>query len=197
MATVNVTSWAEFVAAVAVSGDTVVCPVDAVWDLTEAEPITEPLEIACAEIQGNGTTITGATFNISGYSIRNTNSLTVDALHLENIYAECREYWWRASADLNFSKSKASGQFINTSYYNLFVFAGDFAVSFVGFKGTARIGCVWLEKLIKGAGEHTVVKLTRLIGFSSVKPFKVIAGRNHIDMPGVKFFEIFLHTFWH
>lgn len=125
MATVNVTSWAEFVAAVAVAGDTVVCPADAVWDLTEAEPITEPLEIACSEIQGNGTTITGATFNISGYSIRNTNSLTVDALHLENIYAECREYWWRASADLNFSKSKASGQFINTSYYDLFVFAGD------------------------------------------------------------------------
>lgn len=125
MATVNVTSWAEFVAAVAVAGDTVVCPADAVWDLTEAEPITEPLEIACSEIQGNGTTITGATFNISGYSIRNTNSLTVDALHLENIYAECREYWWKASADLNFSKSMVSGQFINTSYYDLFVFAGD------------------------------------------------------------------------
>lgn len=126
MATVNVTSWTEFVAAVAVAGDTVVCPVDAVWDLTEAEPITEPIEIACSEIHGNGTTITGATFNISGYSIRNTNALNCDSLHWDNIYAECREYWWRASADLHFSKSKASGQFVNTSYYDLFVFAGDF-----------------------------------------------------------------------
>lgn len=125
MATVNVTSWAEFIAAVAVAGDTVVCPDGAVWDLTESEPITEPLEIACSEIQGNGTTIKGATFKIRGYSIRNTNSLMVDALHCDNIYAECVERWWKASADLNLSKSKVSGQFINTSYYDLFVFAGD------------------------------------------------------------------------
>lgn len=103
MATVNVTSWAEFVAAVAVAGDTVVCPADAVWDLTESEPITEPLEIACSEIQGNGTTIKGALFRISSgnYAVHNSNDLTIDQLHWENAYYidtqtsyHTPDFWW-------------------------------------------------------------------------------------------------------
>lgn len=58
MATVNVTSWAEFLEAAAVSGDTVVCPENAVWDLAELEPEghTETITIA-SNIDGNGCTI--------------------------------------------------------------------------------------------------------------------------------------------
>lgn len=55
MATVNVTSWAEFVQAVGVAGNTVVCPEDAVWDMNQIAPEgVAKITIACDEIQGNG-----------------------------------------------------------------------------------------------------------------------------------------------
>lgn len=58
MATVNVTSWAEFLEAAAVSGDTVVCPENAVWDIAEIEPEGHSGSITFAsDVVGNGTTI--------------------------------------------------------------------------------------------------------------------------------------------
>ena len=86
MATVNVTHWSEFLNAIQVAGDTVVCPVGGEWDLTDAEPITQPIEIACSEIKGNGTTIKRPSFNVSGdYAIRNANDLTISGLHWDSI----------------------------------------------------------------------------------------------------------------
>lgn len=124
MAVVSVSTWDEFVEAVGVSGDTIVLPEAAEWDLSGAETITEPVEIACAEIRGNGTTIKGAQFEIAGYCVRNANPMTVDALHWENIYAKCSEAFWQEAAALDMTESMFSGQFINTGYTNLFVFRG-------------------------------------------------------------------------
>ena len=79
MATVNVTSWTEFLEAAAVSGDTVVCPENAVWDLADLEPEGHSGTITIkSDIVGNGTTIknlvqsglgtSGSPFTISGGS---------------------------------------------------------------------------------------------------------------------------------
>ena len=59
MATVNVTSWAEFVEAIAVSGDTVNCPENAEWDANDFAPngITEDIVWKCSTVEGNGTVI--------------------------------------------------------------------------------------------------------------------------------------------
>lgn len=124
MATVSVSSWAEFLEAVAVAGDTVVLPEAAEWDLSEAETITEPIEINCAEIQGNGTNIKGAQFEIAGYCIRNNAALTITELHWENIYAKCREQFWKEVYALDMSLCKISGQFVNTYGSLFYVFRG-------------------------------------------------------------------------
>lgn len=59
MATVNVTSFDQFVSAVAVSGDTVNLPEGALWDLNSLYPegYTNDIPVNCAVINGNGTEI--------------------------------------------------------------------------------------------------------------------------------------------
>lgn len=59
MATVTVNSFAEFVAAVAVAGDTVVLPQKAVWEMNELYPegYNGDINLHCDTIEGNGTTI--------------------------------------------------------------------------------------------------------------------------------------------
>ena len=58
MATVNVNSWSEFLTAIAVSGDTVVLPENAVWDMNEIAPAgVNGLTFLRAEVNGNGTEI--------------------------------------------------------------------------------------------------------------------------------------------
>lgn len=59
MASVTVNSFSEFIAAVAVSGDTVNLPVKAVWDLNDIYPegYTGNIPISCAVINGNETEI--------------------------------------------------------------------------------------------------------------------------------------------
>lgn len=59
MATVNVTSWTEFVQAVGVSGDTVVLPSKGEWDMNELYPegYTGNITVNCSEIDGNDSTI--------------------------------------------------------------------------------------------------------------------------------------------
>lgn len=58
MATVQVSTLAEFITAIAVSGDTVVCPEGAVWDANDVYPDGYPGDIDWkAHVQGNGTEI--------------------------------------------------------------------------------------------------------------------------------------------
>lgn len=64
MATVQVNSLAEFIEAVAVSGDTVVCPENAEWDANELYPAGRIGDIVIgSEVRGNGTTIKNLRLN--------------------------------------------------------------------------------------------------------------------------------------
>lgn len=83
MATVNVTTWAEFVTAVGTSGADVVLPEEAVWDMNEIQPeYDQNLAIACASINGNGTEIKNLT--IRGY-FSFSASTAVQNLKITNI----------------------------------------------------------------------------------------------------------------
>ena len=75
MATVEVTSWSEFLTAAVVSGDTVVCPENAVWDLAELEPEGHTGQIQIrASVQGRGTQIK----NLVIQSGIGTNNASID-----------------------------------------------------------------------------------------------------------------------
>lgn len=83
MATVNVSTFNEFYTAVQVSGDTVVCPVGAVWDMNEIDPLNTITSLSIkANVSGNGTTIK----NFRGNDISISSSRTIDQLHMENFY---------------------------------------------------------------------------------------------------------------
>lgn len=123
MATVSVSTWAEFLEAVAVEGDTVDCPEGALWDLTEADVIRTKIVIRCAVINGNGTTIKGQQFEIVGgeyeYGIENVNALEVNELHWESIYIEanntlmCHAFWqsgFSSSSALTMNRCKVSAE---------------------------------------------------------------------------------------
>ena len=118
MATVNVTAWNEFLQAIQVAGDTVVCPVGGVWDFTDAEPITQAIEIKCAKIQGRGTTIKKPNFQVSGdYAIRNQNNLEITDLHWDSITYESSEslpdaFWEFSGKSLTMSGCMISGELI-------------------------------------------------------------------------------------
>lgn len=87
MATVNVTNWADFVAAIAVSGNIVVCPIKAKWDMNEIYPegLQTNITINCAEIRGNETEIRN--LHMFGKFIVN-NNLAIDGLYIQNVVAE-------------------------------------------------------------------------------------------------------------
>lgn len=85
MADVTVTSWAEFLEAVQVSGDTVIFPENAVWDMNDIAPegVSSLPVIRCSTIAGNGTEIrnlrTNGTFTFDPY-----NLTAVSNLHFTN-----------------------------------------------------------------------------------------------------------------
>lgn len=84
MATVNVTTFSEFRTAAAQSGNTIICPNNAVWDMATIDPentITS-FEIN-SNITGNGTEIR----NFRGKIICG-NSITITALHIINMLCE-------------------------------------------------------------------------------------------------------------
>lgn len=123
MATVQVATWEEFLAAVTVAGDTVECPQGAEWDLS-GTTITELIEINCDEIIGNNTTIKNATFQIAGNCIRNNTEVSITELHWDSITAECVEVFWHEPYVLEMNRCKISGEFIRTGYQGLDVFYG-------------------------------------------------------------------------
>lgn len=63
--TVYVNSWAEFISAIGVSGDTVVLPENAEWDMGEILPygLSSNINIACKSINGRGTRIKNLNLN--------------------------------------------------------------------------------------------------------------------------------------
>lgn len=92
MATVTVNSFYEFVAAVAVSGNTVNLPVKAVWDLNDTYPegYTSNIPINCSTINGNGTEIRN--LHMYGEFVVPAN-LEINDLNLTNIVCEGTEFF--------------------------------------------------------------------------------------------------------
>ena len=101
MAVVNVNSWTEFLEAAAVSGDTVVCPENAVWDLADIEPEGHYGGIIIrANVNGNGTQIknlvieNGITDSDYPFNIQGTASndrITITDLHFLNCNVVCAQ----------------------------------------------------------------------------------------------------------
>ncbi len=123
MATVNVTNWAEFVAAVAVAGDTVVCPEGAIWDMNEIAPEGVPgFTVNCAEIQGQGTEIKNLRVSSPILIQNGTLNQAISELHITNFVAESGSLF-TASGNTNgmyatFSGCKFSGILPqNTRYF--------------------------------------------------------------------------------
>lgn len=87
MATVTVSSFAEFLTAAVVSGDTVVLPEDQEWEIDSLYPegYTGNISLNCAEIRGNGTAIKNlhlhGVFNCGG-------SITFSDLKLLNLVCD-------------------------------------------------------------------------------------------------------------
>ena len=85
MAQVNVTNLADFIAAVAVAGDTVVCPDGADWDANDTYPDGYSGDIAWnASVRGNGTTIRN--LHIYGFFAANSaSSPNISSLHIKDL----------------------------------------------------------------------------------------------------------------
>ena len=86
MAEVHVSSWSEFVEAVAVAGDTVILPEAERWDLNEIAPegVTESIPVNCAKIVGNGTSIQNGRF----YGSFIVDGTEIFDLHIINYYSD-------------------------------------------------------------------------------------------------------------
>lgn len=83
MAEVTVNSFAEFVEAVAVDGDIVNCPQEAVWDgnIIAPEGYTSKINIRCSKINGNDTTIKNFRSFASAMVKFGEHATTIEKLH--------------------------------------------------------------------------------------------------------------------
>ena len=120
MATVTVNNFAEFVAAVAVSGDTVNLPVKAVWDLNDTYPegYTGNIPINCTAINGNGTEIRN--LHMYGKFVVPSN-LEINDLYLTNIVCEDTEFFGSSgnARTLTMNGCITTGIYgVNTMYFN-------------------------------------------------------------------------------
>ena len=87
MADVVVNCWAEFLQAIQVSGDTVICPDGAIWDMNEIEPDGHigTISVNCDAIYGHNTTIKN--LKIDGYISFHSGFQIMSDLHFENVLA--------------------------------------------------------------------------------------------------------------
>lgn len=88
MADVTVTTFEEFRTAAAQSGNTIICPNNAVWDMSEIDPENTITRITIkSSVTGNNTEIK----NFRGY-IECGSSNTITALHIVNMLCESAGY---------------------------------------------------------------------------------------------------------
>ncbi len=118
MATVTVSTWADFVAAVAVKGDTVNIEPGTEWDMNEIAPLgAGTVSINCAEINGNGAVIKAA--NITSDLLQFSKSCTVRRLNILDF--DGKAYVMRVSggATATLKKCSVTGIFnaVNSSVF--------------------------------------------------------------------------------
>lgn len=119
MATVSVNTYEEFLSAVAVEGDTVVCPDSAVWDLSQNEQRTASIMVECAQIDGNGTTIKGIRFkNCNGFMQTEASGkvLAIKNMRIESAELESTASLYALiSGNVNLTECSISGTIISKS----------------------------------------------------------------------------------
>lgn len=120
MASVNVSNFAEFIAAVAVSGDTVNLPSGATWDLNDSYPegYTTDIPINCTTINGNGTEIKNLHFY--GKFVVPAD-LEINDLSMTNVVCEDTTFFGNGgnSRKITLNGSVITGLFgVNTQYFN-------------------------------------------------------------------------------
>lgn len=120
MATVNVSNWSEFVAAVAVAGDTVVLPEGAVWDMNSILPegYHDHVTVNCAQIDGNGAAIKN--LHLFGKFIV-PDDLEINDLKMTNLVCEDTAFFDSSgnTRKITMNGSTFTGIFgVNTTYFN-------------------------------------------------------------------------------
>lgn len=87
MAEVTVSTWPEFVSAVAVAGDTVIVPPGTVWDMNDIAPEGTPsLTIAAAHIYGNGAVIRAPRINSTFFTLADSAE-SIEDIRIEDFVA--------------------------------------------------------------------------------------------------------------
>lgn len=131
MATVSVTTWADFLTAIAVSGDTVELPQEAVWDMNEIEPLghSENIVIRCSRINGNGTRIKN--LHLTGQFQVKGNTVDIYDLFLTDFIGDGIPYDGYGFFHGNpfFSRCGLSG-ILGTQYRNLVYYTTNYAYYF-------------------------------------------------------------------
>lgn len=120
MASVNVSNFSEFIAAVAVSGDTVNLPSGATWDLNDSYPegYTGDIPINCEAINGNGTEIKNLHFY--GKFVVPAD-LTINDLSMTNLVCEDTTFFGNGgnTRKITLNRSIFTGLFgVNAQYFN-------------------------------------------------------------------------------
>ena len=120
MATVNVASWNDFVQAIAVNGDTVVLPNEALWDMNEIYPegVSGDIPINCARIIGSKTEIRN--LHLLGKFVMPADC-QFDDLYLKNIICEGNEFFGSSgnARTLTMNGCITTGLYgVNTMYFN-------------------------------------------------------------------------------
>lgn len=96
MATAQVSTLEEFITAIAVQGDTVICPEGAVWDANDVYPDGYTGDIAWkAHVQGNGTTIKN--LRLYGYFYTDTSAsrVQISSLRLIDLIGSRSTYYFK------------------------------------------------------------------------------------------------------
>lgn len=127
MADVIVNSWTEFLQAIQVSGDTVICPDNAIWDMNDIEPDGHigTIQFNCHTVYGHNTTIKNLKYD--GQINFSSGFQLMSDLHWENILANTgnisafflRDGTISSASDLSLmTLCKISGYFTQTGAVN-------------------------------------------------------------------------------
>lgn len=139
MANVTVSAWADFVSAVAVSGDTVTIAADTVWNMNEISPLgAGTVDIHCSKIVGNNAVIKSP--NILTNFLVFHNDCEVSRLNIDTFQASANVIY--TDADVSFGKCGFSGICITDA---AFAYNNSGTVTFglddPAYSGEGELGC--------------------------------------------------------
>ena len=140
MAEVHVTSWAEFLSAIQVSGDTVHCPEDAVWDMNELEPDGHigTIRFDCDNVYGHNTTIKNLRYD--GTINFHSGFMLASDLHWENMLVNTGSDRFVFNREGNFSTVEECSQMSLCKVSGHYTWNGGWS-AFVPFRAFKAYRC--------------------------------------------------------